>query len=237
MVADMIGKRFDKLTVIERVGDYISPVNETHHPQYLCKCDCGNTIVVIGRYLRRRKKSSCGCETSLMLYHHKNNVFDLSGEYGVGFTTNTNNKFYFDLEDYELIKDICWWETTNGYITSKSILLHRKIMNPDKNMIIDHINHNKRDNRKCNLRLCTKGENNINKGIKSDNKSGCTGVSYNNEKHKWMASISRDGVDHRLGYFLHLEDAIKARKEAEEIYFNEWGYDKSINQNVIDESC
>lgn len=234
MLINMIGKKYDKLTVLERVEDYISPTNGNRDPQYLCQCDCGNTVIIIGRYLRRRKKNSCGCESSLLLYHHKKNEFDLSGEYGIGFTTNTNNKFYFDLEDYDLIKDNCWWEDSSGYIVSKNILLHRKIMNPKNNMIIDHINHNKRDNRKCNLRVCTKNENNINKKIRSNNTSGCTGVCYVKDKRKWKASIRKEGRDYNLGYFLDIEDAIKARKEAEEIYFGEWSYDKCINKNIIE---
>ena len=38
----------------------------------------------------------------------KYNKYDLSGEYGIGWTSNTNQEFYFDLEDYDKIKDYCW---------------------------------------------------------------------------------------------------------------------------------
>jgi len=232
MLTDMIGKKFDKLLVLERVEDFISPTNGVHHPQYLCQCDCGNTVIIIGRYLRRRKKASCGCESSLMLYHHKKNVFDLTGEYGVGYTTNTNQEFYFDLDDYDLIKDYCWWETTNGYITThNNILLHRLILQPSKNKVVDHINNNKKDNRRCNLREATRGQNNINIGVRNNNSSGYTGVFFNKNKNKWEARISIDGKDYRLGRYNNIQDAIDARHKGEIKYFGEWAYNFNINKN------
>ena len=51
----------------------------------------------------------------------KYNKYDLSGEYGIGWTTNTNHVFYFDLEDYEKIKDYCWIENDQGYIIAHNI--------------------------------------------------------------------------------------------------------------------
>lgn len=60
---------------------------------------------------------------------------------------------------------------------------------------------------------------NLNKTIPSNNTSGTKGVSYDKRGKKWEASIKLSGRKRFLGYFIHKEDAIKARKEAEEKYF------------------
>lgn len=75
-----------------------------------------------------------------------------------------------DLDDYEKVKAIHWnveFDGCNWYVRNryKNIKLHRLIMNPSRDMIIDHINHNTLDNRKENLRVCTHSENNKNKPL------------------------------------------------------------------------
>ena len=55
---DMTGKRFGRLVVIEQ-SDYIEP----GRPRWLCRCDCGNEVVVKGVSLRRGDTKSCGCIT------------------------------------------------------------------------------------------------------------------------------------------------------------------------------
>lgn len=75
-----------------------------------------------------------------------------------------------DLDDYEKVRAIHWnvefdgfnWYVRNRY---KNIKLHRLIMNPSRDMIIDHINHNTLDNRKENLKICTSSENNKNRPL------------------------------------------------------------------------
>ena len=53
---DLTGQRFGKLTVIERKGE-----SKCGHAAWLCRCDCGNQSVVIGRDLKRGCTTSCGC--------------------------------------------------------------------------------------------------------------------------------------------------------------------------------
>ena len=76
----------------------------------------------------------------------QHNVYDLSGEYGIGYTLK-GEPFWFDLEDYDLIKDYCWHYTQKGYLeatnaeTRKAIKLHRLVMgviNPK--VQVDHKN-------------------------------------------------------------------------------------------------
>lgn len=93
----------------------------------------------------------------------------------------------------------------NGYVNGvrkyKTILLHRYIMNAPAGVTVDHINGNKLDNRKMNLRLCSQSENNMNRGVFSNNKSGIKGVSWNKSKKKWVAQIQVNGKRIYLGAF------------------------------------
>ena len=58
---DMTGQKFNRWTVIKRVGTYASPNREGTTPTYLCRCDCGTERIVIGRNVRYGVSKSCGC--------------------------------------------------------------------------------------------------------------------------------------------------------------------------------
>lgn len=228
----LIGQRFGRLIVLTRVSNYISPKG-SQKKRYLCHCDCGNDIIVIKDSLIRNATKSCGCllRETTQKRNRKYNLYDLSGKYGVGYTSNTNKPFYFDLEDYDLIKDYCWREEhissddKNRYIITKSnIYLHRIIMNPKHNEYIDHINHKPYDNRKSNLRICTQSQNMQNRNLQSNNNSGNTGVYWNETNQKWYAEIKINKQHIYLGCFLDKESAINARRNAEIKYFGEYRY-------------
>lgn len=238
----MTNRVFDKLTVIERVEDYVSP-NGRHEPQWLCKCECGNFKKVRGTSLRQGLVTSCGCYRRqlgidrLRNHNKKYNTYDLSGEYGIGYT-ESGIAFYFDLEDYDKIKDYYWSNKGEdlhfwGRVNNQKIPLHRFIMNLEQksNLIVDHINtHHPEDNRKANLRIVTQTENQMNRKLATNNKSGITGVYWNKRDKCWLAQIGLNNQKIRLGCFKNKDDAIKARKEAEEKYFGEYSYDNSQKQ-------
>lgn len=168
----------------------------------------------------------------------KFNKYNLSSfEYGVGYTLQ-GDIFYFDLEDYEKIKDICWHkDSSTGYIkgynninNSKKVFLHRVIMEANKGDIIDHINHNLSDNRKVNLRRCTRSQNGANTKRRIDNKSGHSGVYYDKSRNKWSVQISVNNKKIFIGRYNFYDDAVNARKNAENKYFKEFSYDNSINE-------
>lgn len=81
-------------------------------------------------------------------------------------------------------------------------------------MEIDHINHNRSDNRLENLRLVSRTDNSKNCSISSNNKSGATGV-YLTKYGKWHAQITVGNKKIHLGLFTDIEMAAKARKDAE----------------------
>lgn len=123
-----------------------------------------------------------------------------------------------DDEDFVFISSFKWHKGGGGYptrhIKRDGVIpcredMHRTIMNlpyGDKRHV-DHINGNKFDNRRCNLRVCEPVENWWNQKRRSDNTSGYKGVSWSKSRKKWNARIKRRGVRFDLGYFDSAEEA------------------------------
>ena len=230
----MTGQRFGRLVVLKQADDYIEPKSGQHKACWWCQCDCGSDpFVVLQNNLKRQNGTkSCGCinreqASTIHKYSdvHKTNNYDLSNDYGIGWTTNTNREFYFDLEDYDKIKDYCWSETVNtkGY---HSLVARDSILKKNVTMFhilvgkhYDHINRNPLDNRKENLRPATIQENNINRSIQSNNTSGFIGVYFDKHCNKWIAQIKKNRKNIHLGVFQNKEEAIYARLQAELKYF------------------
>lgn len=130
-----------------------------------------------------------------------------------------------DLDDVDNVKEYKWCIDAYGYVrggSTKKIQLHRFIMNCPDGKVVDHINHNPLDNRKSNLRICTKQQNEMNISIRSHNTSGITGVSIHKQTNKWRAYIEYNQKYIHLGLFNTKEEAIEARKQAEIEYFGEY---------------
>ena len=233
---DLTGQKFARLTVLRQTEDYVKP-NGKRESRWLCLCDCGNITEVTGYNLKNNSVSSCGCLNTETVIRRckKYNTYDLSNDFGIGYTSK-GEKFLFDLEDYCKIKDYCWNTNNRGYVCSrknrKIITLHRTIINPPNNMFIDHINHQRTDNRKENLRICTMQENNINRSIQSNNKSGITGVWFDKSRNRWTSELAYGGKTKFRRNFKNLDDAIAARREAEKKYFGEYRCDEHYSTNL-----
>lgn len=240
---DLTGRKFGKLTVVKQVEDYISPKGEKR-ARWLCECDCDdkNQIITDGTLLKNGSTRSCGCLQKKVVSQigkvkKKYNTYNLSGEYGIGYTSK-GEEFYFDLEDYDLIKDYCWRIDSYGFVRTsdfhddyKTLKLHRLVMGlPSKEFDIDHKNgtSTRYDNRKEeNLRIVTRSQNGMNKELLSNNTSGVAGVTWCSTYHKWIARITINQKRIYLGSFDIFEKAVKARKKAEQKYFGEFSYDNS----------
>lgn len=237
---DLTGQCFERLTVLGRCEDYIYP-SGYKAIQWLCQCDCEDkTIVkVVGKNLKRGTTKSCGCIAKEKLIERNKrgceNKYDLSNEYGIGYTSK-GEEFWFDLDDYDKIKDYYWSYDSNGYVRAviknkKIVKLHRLVMDVENlDIEVDHKTHpynneHKIDNRKSNLRVVTKSQNIMNSSLRSDNSSGCPGVSFHKRDQKWYTSITINQNTIWLGSFINFEDAVKARKNAEIKYFGEYRYD------------
>lgn len=123
-------------------------------------------------------------------------------------------------------KNYQWNITNQGYvrawINGKHVKLHRFILNASKDYEVDHKFGNKLDNRKSELRICTKSENLMNQEVHSNNKSGYKGVSFKRKLNKWTAQIQKYGKRTHLGYFNTKEEAAKSYNEAANKYYKEY---------------
>ena len=229
------------LTVVKRADDYISP-NGAKHVRWICKCSCGNerTIITLGRMLRTGEIKSCGClrkvSTQIVGKNNKQyNACDLSGDYGI-FYTQKGEEIWFDLEDYEKTKEICWWYDASGYAcgrdvkTNNIVRFHQFVMEPiPDGMMVDHKQHPngcdlKKDNRKSNLRIVTNSENQMNIGARKNNTSGKIGVCRTKD-NTWLAYISAKGKGKLSKTFKTYTEAVQWRIKKEIEYFNEHRYD------------
>ena len=92
--------------------------------------------------------------------------------------------------------------------------LHRFILDADPAFEVDHINLDPLDNRRANLRLCTRAQNEQNKPIARPGRSGFRGVAWESRRNSWRAGISFDSRMLFLGYFAECEAAARAYDEA-----------------------
>jgi hypothetical protein len=110
--------------------------------------------------------------------------------------------------------------------------MHRVIMNCPKGKFIDHINHNKLDNRKKNLRICSIQENNRNMKIFRNNTSGYKGVylDKNAKSKKWLSQFYLNGKSFKSSWKT-VEEAAKAYNEAVKKHFGEFALLNKITKH------
>ncbi len=119
---------------------------------------------------------------------------------------------YVDAADYpELSKHT--WRYENGYAArwekGKRILMHRQIMKPPAHMVVDHIDSNRANNCRSNLRVCTPAENQQNQRKRHGSRSRFKGVLFDKQRQKWFAVCQAGGKYHWRGYF---DDEIEAAR-------------------------
>lgn len=123
--------------------------------------------------------------------------------------------------DFEELNSKKWHYTSSGYAARRSwpdnkiVLMHRQIMSTPKGMDTDHKNQNKLDNRRDNLRIGTRSQNNMNQTKQRHNTSGFKGVMWQKSKSLWVARV---GLVY-AGKFKNKEDAARAYdKKAKELF-------------------
>lgn len=133
-----------------------------------------------------------------------------------------------DASDYLLVKQYKWSLSNNGYVVTRksrgSIGLSSLVLgiHATKQMVVDHINGDTFNNRKCNLRQCTTQQNFQNQKIKTNNSSGFKGVFWDKRLKRWRARIKVNYVGKHLGCFSKKEDAALAYNNAAIENFGEY---------------
>jgi hypothetical protein len=133
-----------------------------------------------------------------------------------------------DDEDYEWLCESSWSATLKrgvpyacGRRKGKFVYMHRLIIDAPSALDVDHINHNSIDNRRCNLRLATRSQNNMN-GLKRNNGRVSRFKGACRDRGKWRAYIGLNGRIKWLGFYGTEEEAALAYNRAAIEYFGEF---------------
>jgi hypothetical protein len=120
-----------------------------------------------------------------------------------------------DDEDFDYLNQFNWYCTINNYACRsirksgrRIVRMHRVITNPPDGFEVDHINMNKLDNRRENLRICNRSQNQSNRLAQKNSTTGYKGV-YKN-RNKWTSQIQNHKTLIHLGTFDNIDDARKA---------------------------
>jgi two-component SAPR family response regulator len=147
-----------------------------------------------------------------------------------------------DDDDYERLSKWKWTASGNGYAVRgkhignrkyRRIYIHREILGAKHGEKVDHINGDKLDNRKENLRIATTAENSRNISVRKDNKSGYKGVFFASSRNKWHASIKVNYKSKFLGYFESKTEAAKAYNAAAIKYHGKFAKLNEIDEEEI----
>lgn len=147
--------------------------------------------------------------------------------YGYGVASFRNGgDFLFDEIDLPLISGHTWHLGLRGYpathVNGKTVVLHKLLIPDADGFEIDHINGNKLDNRRENLRICTHQQNSYNQKRRRTNTSGYIGVSYVSGRGCYEAYIHHHGKKHHLGRFPNADMAARTRDCVARILFGEY---------------
>lgn len=130
---------------------------------------------------------------------------------------------------------VCGGRIRYAVLVSKSdstqVLLHRYIMNPGTDMVVDHINNNSLDNRIENLRVCTMDENCQNRRLYKNSKSGYKGVKWHSRNNCWMVQVGSKPRFH-VGVFESKHDAALAYDAAAIQIYGEYAHLNIIGKEI-----
>lgn len=206
----------------------------------MCKCcveGCENTAYVKNlcskHYHQMRKYGKILKYSAYDKYNYIELLEDHAEIYLIDKSNEICGKAIIDLEDVEKIKSYKWCAYKNRdknlYVKCNKLntSLHRFLMNvTDSKTIIDHINRNPLDNRKCNLRICTNQQNICNCDVPKNNKSGCKGVYWAKDKQKWTVQVTVNNKTIYIGRYSDYDEAVQARIEAAKKYYGNFANDE-----------
>jgi len=185
-------------------------VNGCHNKYYAREC-CQKhymQLYLYGKILKRTR-------------HNLNEYIDKGDYYEIVLYNREHKavaKALIDKEEYIKVKNYKWHY--KDYVKTNSngsiLKLHQLILGKKEGFDIDHIDHCKTDNRKHNLRHCTRSQNLMNRKSK--------GYFWDKRRNKWLAQIKINNKNIYLGLFKIKQEAINARRKAEKKYFGEFAF-------------
>lgn len=198
----------------------IAPDRNDSTARYIAECTiCGNRRVRTFSSMKCKKGERCeACPPDY--------GFIINNDIAIGHIAD-GTEFKIDAEDIPIIEKNSWYINGGGYLfhrdskTRKPIRMHRAVLgltHEDKT-VVDHINHNKTDNRKCNLRIVSQAENCMNNIQRSSNTNGFTGVHISKNGDVFTGIIEQGGNRFELIKTHSIEDASQAYNVAADYLF------------------
>jgi hypothetical protein len=142
-------------------------------------------------------------------------------------TLSNGLKTKVNTEDYNKYKNFSWtfcgsgMPSVKGWYKGKKEYLHRLITNCPKEYVVDHINRDTLDNRKCNLRICTHKDNMRNR-ISKTGTSKYKGVNWDKNRKKWAVYIRYNNRTYNLGRYENEKEAGRVYDKKAKEFFGEF---------------
>ena len=234
------GQKYCPSCKVTKVGEWKKKYENKIYPDRKPKTKCTEPCCVCGGKFSSHFDGKAYCNKhyqSMIRYgqpygHEKSttNQYVVEGDL-LKIITQNGDVILADSEDYEKLSKHSWCVSKTGYavanINRKVTKLHRYLLDvTDPFMVIDHKNHNRLDNRKTNIRVCSQRENAKNKGAVNNKEVGIRETKHGT----YSVRITNDREEIHIGSFKTLEEAKEARLKAERKYHKEFGYHDSINQ-------
>jgi len=205
MAYDLTGKVFGHLTVLKYLNRGL----------WQCLCDCASDRFIEARSdrLRSGMTFSCGCVGKNAHLKKKWNPIEID-EHTYGIPLSQDQTALIDKEDFDRIKNISWYAQFHKkrnvfYAVSKFGLMHKFLICPPEGADIDHKDRNTLNNRRSNLRICTRTQNNMNRPKQKNNSTGFKGVTVN-QCGNFLARITINKKIVCLGTYKTPEEASQA---------------------------
>ena len=182
-------------------------------------CVCGHKSEhILGNLYNKKGKRCSFCPPDYQ--------FEIDGETAIGHLPD-GTEFLIDSEDIPLVSKYHWYVNGNGYLfhrdakTRQPYYMHRVILGltQDDDMVVDHLNHNKMDNRKYNIRTVTQAENCMNNIKRCTNTSGYVGVRILENGRFFETRIEKGGVNYEVLKTTNIVDAAQAYNIAADYLF------------------